>query len=59
MKHHKYFNTIWSERDQEFWWSGMKGGFIIATILTSALWIDGITFVRWIKEERDDWKKES
>lgn len=50
MKHHKYYNTIWSERDQEFWWDGVKGGFITAMIFTSVLWCDGIMLVSIIKE---------
>lgn len=50
MKHHKYYNTIWSERDQEFWWDGVKGGFIAAMIFTSVLWVDGIMLVSIIKE---------
>ncbi len=50
MKHHKYFNTLWSERDQEFWWDGIKSGFTISMMLTSILWVDGIMLVNYIKE---------
>lgn len=53
MKGNKYWNTIWSERDQEFVWSGMKIGFVTAVILTSALWTNGI----WIVNEIRDHKK--
>ena len=50
MEHHKCSNTIWSGRDQGFWWDGVKGGFITAVIFTSVLWFDGIMLVRIIKE---------
>lgn len=49
MKHHKYFNCIWTERDQEFWWDGIKSGFIVSMVLTSVLWAGIITFVDSIK----------
>lgn len=42
MEHHKCSNTIWSGRDQGFWWDGVKGGFITAVIFTSVLWFDGM-----------------
>lgn len=45
MEHHKCSNTIWSGRDQGFWWDGVKGGFITAVIFTSVLWFDGIMLV--------------
>lgn len=58
MKHHQYYNTIWSDRDAEFWWDGVKDGLIIATILTSILWIDGMMFINYIKEQKKKSKKE-
>ena len=50
MKHHKYYNTVWSERDQEFWWDGTKLGFAVAAFVSSALWINGIALVNHFKE---------
>ena len=28
-----YWNTIWSNRDQEFYWSGVKFGSILSAIM--------------------------
>ena len=33
LKGNPYFNTIWSNRDQEFYWSGVKHGALIAGII--------------------------
>lgn len=52
MKSNKYWNTMWSERDQEFIWSGIVIGFITSAVLTSALWIDGILLVDSIKNHK-------
>lgn len=49
MKHHKYFNTIWTDRDQEFYWDGLKTGTVISAILIPCIIVDGITFVKFIK----------
>jgi len=49
MKHHKYFNTIWTDRDQEFYWDGLKTGMVISAILIPCIIVDGITFVKFIK----------
>lgn len=52
MKGNKYWDTIWSERDQEFVWSGMKIGFITSMILTSIIWIDGMMILSKVKESK-------
>ena len=51
MKHNKYWDTIWSERDEAFYWSGCKFGFVAGAVLTAILIVDGIAFVNWIKNE--------
>lgn len=53
MKSNKYWDTIWSERDQEFLWSGMKIGFMTAAILTSAAWVLGVSMVQNIKDYKN------
>lgn len=52
MKSNKYWNTIWSDRDQEFYWSGTKFGFVTAAILTSALWVNSIAIMNAIKNHK-------
>lgn len=32
-----YWNTIWSNRDQEFYWSGVKGGALISGIMVLSI----------------------
>lgn len=54
MKHHKYYNTIWTERDQEFYWDGVKFGFAIGSILAMgavACIYDAIQFIKSLKDE--------
>ena len=54
MKRHPYINTIWSDRDQEFWWDGMKIGAITSMVMTSILWGYGIMFVDMIKKKKHE-----
>lgn len=49
MKHHKYFNTIWTERDQEFYWDGLKTGLIISAVIIPCIIVDGALFVNYVK----------
>lgn len=32
-KSNPYWNTIWSHRDQEFYWSGVKFGFVCGAVM--------------------------
>lgn len=50
MKQHKYYNTIWDERDREFYWDGIKNGMIIGMISAIALVVGGIRLVEKVKE---------
>ena len=50
MKHHKYYNTIWAQRDKAFYWDGVKDGLIIAAIATSVAWCYGLMLMNKIKE---------
>lgn len=52
MKNHEYFNTIWSNRDVEFYWDGMKTGAIVGAILVSSLWVSGLLLIDKIKESK-------
>lgn len=36
MKHCEYFNTIWSHRDQEFFWEGIKFGIPVGIAISAA-----------------------
>lgn len=58
MKHHEYFNTVWTKRDREFYWDGLKTGVLISAILVPCLIVDGIVFVRHIKKEVGAFKRE-
>lgn len=53
MKSNKYWDTIWSERDQEFLWSGTKIGFVAAVILTSSAWVLGVSMLQNIKDYKN------
>lgn len=50
MKHHKYYNTIWTERDQEFWWDGIKSGTIAGSIIAVVLGVWGVMIYHKIKK---------
>ena len=50
----KYWNTVWNDRDQEFYWSGVKHGALIATIMTSCLIAIGSELIETIKEHRKE-----
>lgn len=52
MKHHKYYNTIWSERDQEFYWDGLKNGTVIGAIGIATVIAYGAIIVSEIREHR-------
>lgn len=56
MKHHKYFNTIWTDRDQEFYWDGLKTGAIISAIMVPCIVVNGITFVKYVKNTLEEFK---
>ena len=56
MKHHKYYNTIWSERDQEFYWDGLKDGSIIGSVLTCVAILGIYEIVYCVKSFKDETK---
>ncbi len=33
MSKNPYWNTMWSNRDQEFYWSGVKGGVLVSALV--------------------------
>lgn len=33
MKHHEFYNAIWSHRDAEFWWDGIKTGALFGSFV--------------------------
>ena len=49
MKRNEYWNTTWTDRDEAFYWSGSKFGFVTGAVLATVLIVDGIAFVKWIK----------
>ena len=52
MKHHEYFNTMWSHRDTEFWWDGVKTGVLGASIMTAVICIDIVLIINDIKNSK-------
>ena len=50
-KPNPYFNTMWTNRDAEFYWSGCKNGMVIGAIGAVIL----IGFVKYVIPE---WKEE-
>ena len=50
MKGNIYWNTIWSERDGEFYWSGLKHGFLCAAILIPCTYVTIRVLVNEFKE---------
>ena len=57
MKRHECINTIWTKRDQEFWWDGVKFGTIQGVVIGVVVVIDGIRIAEWIKHKRSESKK--
>lgn len=54
MSKNPYWNTLWSNRDQEFYWSGNKFGFVlgIGTGLVAMCYVNmAIKFYKELKEE--------
>ena len=54
MAFNPYWNTMWNERDEEFYWSGVKHGAVISAIATAIIIFVPRELVREFKEE---WKK--
>ena len=52
-----YWNTMWSERDSEFYWSGIKHGFVAglieAAIAIGFTWMI-VTDIKKIKKELEE-----
>lgn len=46
-----FWDTMWSKRDEEFLWSGIRGGFCIGGILATCLCIGGCLLYNEIKEK--------
>ena len=38
-KGNPYWNTIWSHRDVEFYWSGVKFGFVYGAVMVPAVYL--------------------
>lgn len=38
-----FWDTMWTTRDQEFLWSGVKGGFCVGAILTTSICLIGVS----------------
>lgn len=56
MNKNPYWNTLWSDRDQEFYWSGTKFGFALgvgAGVLAMCYVGMAIKFYKESKEENE------
>ena len=59
MKRNPYWNTMWSDRDQEFYWSGEKFGMIFSAIMIPCAYVLTKEAVNKIKNLRFSNKEES
>lgn len=50
MSKNPYWNTIWSHRDQEFYWSGIKDGILIGAIVVPCMCMTVYTLINEFKE---------
>lgn len=58
-KKNKYWNTVWSDRDEEFYWSGVKFGTLYSAIMVSCIWGIGLHVINSIKSGRKESEEES
>lgn len=49
-----YWNTMWSNRDQEFYWSGVKHGAIFSAIMVTCVFVVVREAVNDIKQMREE-----
>lgn len=54
-KPNPYYNTMWTNRDQEFYWTGCKNGMVIGAIGATIL-IGWVTLVipEWIEKIKQE-----
>ena len=50
MARNPYWNTMWSDRDAEFYWSGVKFGAVYSAIMVPCVFIVARRLVKEFKE---------